>query len=190
LWLSTDGNPVNKRLIASVWGWTNVRQWNKYTTQQSASINLIAGQQYYIEALYKENEGGDNMAVGWQLPDGTLERPVPGNRLSPFEDAAPAMSAGETTEGELYSQIRVYPNPVKSSDPQLTISGYEGFDKMIETHIQIVNLTGEVVYAETIQCGGGCDSYVMKLNSKLAPGVYLITVKAKGGRYFKRLLVN
>lgn len=59
---------------------------------------MRSGQQYYIEALYKEDEGGDNMAVGWQLPDGTMERPIPGNRLWPFEDAASntaARTAGE-----------------------------------------------------------------------------------------------
>lgn len=25
------------------------------------------------------------MAVGWRLPDGTLERPIPGPRLSPVD---------------------------------------------------------------------------------------------------------
>ncbi|HZG74217.1 MAG TPA: fibronectin type III domain-containing protein, partial [Paenibacillus sp.] len=50
LWLSTDGNPANKSLIASVSGWTNSREWTKYTSQQSAAISLTAGQQYYVGA--------------------------------------------------------------------------------------------------------------------------------------------
>ena len=31
----------------------------------------------------KEGGGGDHVAVGWQLPNGTQERPIPGNRLMP-----------------------------------------------------------------------------------------------------------
>lgn len=83
LWLSTDANPANKVRIAYVNGWTASREWNKYPSQQSVPINLTAGQRYYIEALHKEGNGGDNLAVGWQLPDGTFEGPIPGNRLSP-----------------------------------------------------------------------------------------------------------
>ena len=84
LWLSTDDNPANKIKIASVTGWTSSREWTKYPTQQSAPISLIAGQKYYIEALHKEGSQGDNCAVGWQLPDNSLERPIPGSRLSAY----------------------------------------------------------------------------------------------------------
>ena len=92
LWLSTDANPANKQLIANVPGWTGSRQWGKYTQQQSAAINLVAGQLYYIEALQKEGGGADNLAVGWELPNGVQERPIPGLRLLPFGSAAPTAS--------------------------------------------------------------------------------------------------
>src|SRR4030088_2539715 len=52
LWLSTSDDPDTKTLIASVPGWTNSREWNKYPSQQSAPIGLVAGQQYYVEALH------------------------------------------------------------------------------------------------------------------------------------------
>jgi hypothetical protein len=39
---------------------------------------------YLVEGLLKEGGGGDNFAVGWRLPDGTLERPIPGNRVTPL----------------------------------------------------------------------------------------------------------
>ena len=84
LWLSTDENPGNKVLISQVPVWTASREWTKYPEQKSASISLEAGKTYYIEALMKEGAGGDNLAVGWQLPNGTLERPIPGRYLSPF----------------------------------------------------------------------------------------------------------
>ncbi|MDF2452485.1 MAG: hypothetical protein K0S26_1989 [Bacteroidota bacterium] len=84
LWLSTNDQPANKVMIASVVGWTFANEWTKYSTQQSVSKYLIAGQKYYVEALHKEGNQGDNLSVGWQLPSGSLERPIPGTRLSPF----------------------------------------------------------------------------------------------------------
>ncbi|TAK34897.1 MAG: PKD domain-containing protein, partial [Saprospiraceae bacterium] len=56
----------------------------------------MAGQLYYIEALQKEGTGGDNLAVGWQLPNGAQERPIPGIRLLPYGSAPPtaAFTAG------------------------------------------------------------------------------------------------
>ena len=96
LWLSSDETPSNKQKIASVSGYTSSRQWTKYSTQKSVSKNLLAGRKYYIEALHKEGDQGDNCAVGWQLPSGIQERPIPGNRLSPFEFVPPIqlISAG------------------------------------------------------------------------------------------------
>ncbi len=84
LWLSTTSLPQNKVKIASVTGWTNYREWTKYTTQKSVVKYLTAGQKYYIEALHKEQNLADHISVGWQLPSGTQEMPVPGNRLSPY----------------------------------------------------------------------------------------------------------
>ena len=87
--MSTDDSPANKVQIANVPGWSNSRQWNKYTSQQSSPVRLIAGQRYYIEALQKEGTGGDNLAVGWRLPDNTLERPIPGSYLAPWDGGTP-----------------------------------------------------------------------------------------------------
>ncbi|MES2592158.1 MAG: PA14 domain-containing protein [Bacteroidota bacterium] len=90
LWLSTNDSPSSKVKIASVTGWTNSREWTKYPSQQSALIYLTAGSKYYIEALHKEAVGGDNLAVGWQTPEGTMERPIPGIRLSPATSTTPS----------------------------------------------------------------------------------------------------
>jgi hypothetical protein len=82
LHLSSDENPDNVSMIAYVNGYTGSRQWNKFpATQQSASVFLQAGYYYYIRALMKEGGGGDNLAVRWQLPDGTLEEPIPAERI-------------------------------------------------------------------------------------------------------------
>lgn len=68
LWLSTNSDPATKTRIAYVTGYTSDMQWNKYASQQSAPISLVAGQSYYIEILQKEAGGGDHWAVAWQGP--------------------------------------------------------------------------------------------------------------------------
>ena len=64
LWLSTDNQPANKIKIAYVNGYTDSRQWNKYTTQKSVQFNLIQGQTYYVEALMANGNGQGNFALG------------------------------------------------------------------------------------------------------------------------------
>jgi fibronectin type 3 domain-containing protein len=96
LWLNPNGeDPAGKVKIAWVGGWTGPRAWSQEGNQCSSNvyitITLQANHRYYIEALQKEGSGGDNLAVGWQLPDGTLERPIPGIRLTPY-GAAPAQT--------------------------------------------------------------------------------------------------
>lgn len=83
LWLSDSADAANKKMIASVPEWTNPREWGKFPSQKSQPVTLEGGKRYYIEALHKEGGGGDNLAVGWQLPNGTLEQPIPGSRLVP-----------------------------------------------------------------------------------------------------------
>jgi hypothetical protein len=82
LWLSTDDNPANKRMIAQCYYWVNPRQWDYYTAQVSNPIRLQAGKRYYLEALIK-GEGSPNQgAVGWRLPNGAFERPIPASRFA------------------------------------------------------------------------------------------------------------
>jgi len=84
LWLSTNAWPATNYLrIATLTDWSNPREWTKYSSQQSAPIFLQAGSMYAIYALMKEGGGGDNLAVRWRLPDGTMEEPIPATRLLP-----------------------------------------------------------------------------------------------------------
>ncbi len=104
LFLSTDISPANRVQIAEVPGWTSSRQWDKYPEQESDPIRLVAGREYYIEALMKERGGGDNLAVRWRLPNGTIEEPIPNQRLRPVSLGEPVISqqprAVNVTEGE------------------------------------------------------------------------------------------
>ena len=73
LWLSTDEDPANAEMIASVGTWTAHLEWDKETTQMSQPQSLVAGQRYYIEALMNEGTGGDSLAVAWQGPGINME---------------------------------------------------------------------------------------------------------------------
>ena len=55
-------------------------------TQESDPITLEAGEIYYIEAIFKEHEGGDNCAVAWQGPGIPNRVVIPGSYLSPVHD--------------------------------------------------------------------------------------------------------
>jgi hypothetical protein len=120
LWLSTDDDPTHKVKIAGYVGWTNYHEWNKYASQQSSPVQLQAGRRYYVEALQKEESGGDGVSVAWTLPNGQTEAPIAGSRLIPF--AIPALRMTTTTAAAAAStaaaaqpgtapKLTVYPNP-------------------------------------------------------------------------------
>ena len=86
LWLSTDANPSNKEKVAHTLSWNNSREFNKFTSQKSKSVNLKAGQKYYLEILHKQGGGGGNLSVQWMLPSGEIEAPIAAQRLEPYTE--------------------------------------------------------------------------------------------------------
>jgi hypothetical protein len=96
LFISTNAAPAGKSLIARVDVWTPSREYHHEVAQKSAAIPLVAGQQYYLEALMKEGEGGDNLDVAWQKPgdadpaDGAP--PIAGTNLMIYGLFPPAFS--------------------------------------------------------------------------------------------------
>ena len=94
LYLSTDAIPANKVAVASVPDVSNYRQWNKYASQASAYVKLVAGRIYYIEALMGESNGNDWLSVTWRMrgmpapADG--DAPIPGGFLSSITPSATA----------------------------------------------------------------------------------------------------
>jgi hypothetical protein len=94
LFVSTDENPANKRLVAWVSSWTSAGDYTAEATQKSAPINLVAGKHYYVEALMQQGDGGDNLSAQWQLPNGTIESPIPATRM--YLDLLPVIVAQPT----------------------------------------------------------------------------------------------
>jgi uncharacterized repeat protein (TIGR03806 family) len=76
LLLSSDENPTNGTRIAWVNVWTNPREWTKEANQKSAPISLEGGRRYYLEALMQQGNGGDDLAVRWQMPNSAFEEPL------------------------------------------------------------------------------------------------------------------
>ncbi len=82
VWLSPSDDPNRKKRILRQTRWAPSRNWDQYPEQKSKPIRLEKGKRYYIETIHVEDTVDDNCAVGWTLPDGKHERPIPGNRLS------------------------------------------------------------------------------------------------------------
>ena len=58
---------LSTEMIASVNSWRGARQWNCRSCK-SALQTLQAGKYYWMEAVYQEGGGGDNLAVGMLTP--------------------------------------------------------------------------------------------------------------------------
>ena len=84
LLLSSDASPEHAQRIDHGLLSGGVDDWSRYANEKPKPISLIAGQRYYIEMRIKNGLAPGYGACGWKLPNGTLERPIPGQRLIPF----------------------------------------------------------------------------------------------------------
>jgi hypothetical protein len=194
LWLSADDNEINKTRIAFVNGSTGIRQWNKYGTQQSVLISLVAGKKYYVEVLHKQGVGTDNLAVGWQKPDGTLERPIPGYVLLSYEPLPSRLSESITLQPtwkneseENIMSLKVFPNPTQKGSITLSIEGYEGTRHKVV--VEVLRMSGEVVYSEKVSCEITCRRTIINVDEKFQPGVYIVNATIEEKRYSEKLVI-
>jgi mannan endo-1,4-beta-mannosidase len=82
LWLSTDAAPANAVKIAAITPETPYRKWPHINEADSEPVTLHAGARYYLEIRQWQNHGSTQLHVGWQLPDGTYQRPIPAYLLT------------------------------------------------------------------------------------------------------------
>jgi hypothetical protein len=198
LWLSLNDVEGNKVRIANVPGHTNPRQWNKYPSQRSATVHLIGGYRYYIEALHKEANGNDHIAVGWQLPDGTSEMPIPGTRLSRSLDTNASaarrkelntLSVDPEEGSDLTNGLNLFPNPATKGSVMLSVVSESDQSSSAEGRIQISSTTGKVVYSTEISCNGNCEAITLDIDNRFAPGVYVVNAIINGKRFTRKLMI-
>lgn len=110
LFLSTDNNPANKRLIAQEESWSGRRSWlsagagsvtqkrsdawspdGGTTVPYSAGISLTVGVPYYIEIVMHQGGGGDNVGVTYQ----TTNQIADPNFLVNFTNGYPSLITSE-----------------------------------------------------------------------------------------------
>jgi len=66
LWLSTDDDPANARLIATESSWAGEGGWGGPGDEaQSVAIHLEAGKAYWMRGGYQEAGGGDHIRIAW-----------------------------------------------------------------------------------------------------------------------------
>jgi len=133
LWISNDGEPVNKLRRANVLpanGGTSFHQWNAQTNQQTRWLSLVAGQKYYVEILHKAGTTTpDHWSIGWlQDPTGTNTTPTgvaPGYVLSRFYPLPVSVMPGTLYTANLLAQNGVPSTATGSATLQVSADGLQ-----------------------------------------------------------------
>ena len=81
LFVSGDGKPEGRRQVAMVPASGSRMEWRRFAAQISKPVPLKAGQKAWVEAIGKSGGDGGHVEVGWVLPDGQTEAPIPAQRM-------------------------------------------------------------------------------------------------------------
>jgi hypothetical protein len=81
LWLQTSLASTNLTKVAYTSQAQSKDEWDEEAIQHSGNYTLQAGKAYNFQFIMAEFGGNAWGAFGWTLPDGTLQRPIPGSRL-------------------------------------------------------------------------------------------------------------
>jgi signal transduction histidine kinase len=92
LWLGTNQNPRNIRLMSWVRGWTGFEIWDSSPSQKSEPVFLRQGQPCAIEVQHFDGNGNDHVAVAWEGP-GFQREVIQGKFLSPWSPASSGTTA-------------------------------------------------------------------------------------------------
>ena len=102
LWLSTDTNPANKQIIASVAAATTFRNWSNQVSQISTGRTLVAWQKYYVELLHKAGTNNNHFSVAWQPPGASQFSIIGADYLIP-----PGLSASLPAQTNVFNTLSV-----------------------------------------------------------------------------------
>lgn len=96
-WLSESEAPDETTQIATTGRATPVKDYDRYSSQTSASIYLEADRQYYFELRHKEGGWDDHFSVAWEGP-GISRQVVSGEHLHSWAQRSPSATPEMTTE--------------------------------------------------------------------------------------------
>jgi hypothetical protein len=178
LWLSTDTSKTNIQRIAYLSGETQRKEWDKYPEQASGPIELIAGGAYYIEALHKEGEGDDHMAVAWSGP-GIEPQIIHSEYVSPQLEKE-GNSSGTNLTDRMLSQDIIFPNPTSN---YLTISLPSEIQNIAQ--IDIFTISGVKVLSKKINS----ENPIINVK-EIAQGVYILKLSCGNKTYINRFIKN
>lgn len=133
--------------------------------------------------LHNAGSGNDHVSVGWQLADGTLERPIPVYRLSSF--VAPTVLAVDSEIQNPLGRIKLYPNPVED---KLFLEASHTLAK--EGNWTILDLQGRVV--KEVEKGLTLDnSQPQEINLSglnMPAGLYLLRIQSGNAHQLIRFM--
>ncbi|MDB6137802.1 MAG: C-terminal target protein, partial [Verrucomicrobiaceae bacterium] len=113
LWMNTAGEPAaGATKIAYAPSASGEYNWTRFASQQSASIHLLAGKRYFVQAFHKEGNNDDNLAVAYRRADqpNSAAVIVPGVLLSPPSGATTAAFDGQINVKAGDNQSAVWPH--------------------------------------------------------------------------------
>ena len=178
----------------------NVRAYEKNNGVQIEWSNLtekdVAG--YVIE---RSANGTDFAAIGQQAPTSNQDDRAD---YSAF-DASPLagtnyyrVKAEETTGKIVYSKVlsvslglttqslRLYPNPVKGSQVNISLSNIRGG----QYDLRVVNMAGQDIVKQRINSQGSTITETIDLPAAVAPGVYHMIITGADYREVKKFIVQ
>jgi endoglucanase len=145
----------------------------------------MKGARYYIESVHKEGTGADHLSVSWRMPNGVLEGPIPGSRLSPYLVTPPASivnggspapdfgtalraSTAQVQQDNVKKlEVLATPNP---SAGYFTIRTRSNSDQPLV--ITMTDVLGRVVEKKEKVAANG----TVQMGNKLLTGVYFVEV--------------
>jgi len=129
-----------------------------------------------VEALFKEEAGGDNLSVAWKLPSGAMENPIPASRIGYYANITTSATAISNENSE---ELSIYPVPasekIRIKCP--TISG--------KASLSVSDLNGKQMIVRSVNGSGTIDQEV----SALPAGIYFVNISAGNDVYRGKFVV-
>lgn len=169
--LSTDSTTNNKIVIATVSSASGFRQFGTFPSQQSVSIPLIGGQEYFIELLQKASTNSSYFSVAWKPPDASGFSVIPGEFLAPNGLHTPQPTAGSIFSTLATAHPRLMTSPerfvwlkqcIASNAPAYVIAAWQSVSNAaageLTSPVQAFNSSatagnGQTIWAVVQNCG-------------------------------------